>query len=248
LTSVLKRERVLLIVAHPDDEALGAGILLQRNADVHVVFCTSGAPNRFSIWRRAGSPWHYARIREQEARAALEIVHNRRCTFLRFTDGKLYRALPKLYRRLSALLNSWNPGLIVTHAFEYGHQDHDVCSFVSCRLSQDSGIQVQEMPLYYPDPVTGRLVYQTFVNDMGNAELLLATPAELEIKQKMVQAHKSQRAVVAEFDVSREIFRPQLRYDYLRPAIAGRSTMAVSGLPIEQVSAAFRSFLSQTTA
>jgi N-acetylglucosamine malate deacetylase 2 len=241
---VLRRERILLIVAHPDDESLGAGILLQRNANIHVVYCTSGAPNRLSIWRRFGSPWHYARIREREARAALRIAGREEFTFLRFRDGKLYHALPRLNRRLSRIVNRWKPSLVVTHAFEGGHQDHDVCSFLCSRISQNFGIPVQEMPLYHLDVANGGLVYQTFADGMGEAEVLQPTPAEFQTKLKMVGAHKSQSAVTGEFDLSRELFRPQIQHDYLRPATDGASTMAVSELPIDELVAAFRAFRS----
>jgi LmbE family N-acetylglucosaminyl deacetylase len=239
---LFRHDRILLIVAHPDDESLGAGILLQRSRNVYVVFCTSGAPNRSSIWRRFGSPWHYARIREREARTALRIAGNEECAFLRFRDGKLYSVLPKLNRRLSEILNHWEPRLLVTHTFEGGHQDHDVCSFLCSRLSQNFGVPVQEMPLYRPDPATGSLVYQTFAADAGGTECLQPTPAELQTKQKMVAAHESQHAVTREFDLSREFFRPQICHDYMQPATEGVATLAVSGLPSSKLVAAFRAF------
>lgn len=239
---LLRGKRILLIVAHPDDESLGAGILLQRNPNTHVVFCTSGAPHRLSIWRRFGSPWHYARIRENEARAALRIAGIEDFTFLRFRDGKLYRALPKLYGRLAKIVNTWKPLLIVTHAFEGGHQDHDVCSFLCARLSLSFNVPVQEMPLYRPDSGNGHLVYQTFRESNNEGELLEPTSAELQTKQKMVSAHESQGAVTSEFDVARELFRPQLRHDYQRPAAEGASKLAVSGLASDELVAAFRAF------
>ena len=239
----LEGQRILLLVAHPDDESIGAGILLQRNAAVHVVFCSSGAPNRLSIWRRFGSPWHYARIREGEARSALELVGHRTVTFLRCPDGHLYRFLPRIYNRVADILRSWKADLIVTHAFEGGHEDHDVCSFVSSCLSRDTGIQVQEMPLYHPHPDSGSLVYQEFPNALGAVQVCEPTALELENKQKMFEAHKSQRDVLTSFDLSREVFRSQVQYDYLQPAIPTMSRSAVSGLPAGELIHAFQSFL-----
>ncbi|MBV9226483.1 MAG: PIG-L family deacetylase, partial [Acidobacteriaceae bacterium] len=236
-------QRVLLIVAHPDDESIGAGILLQRSTDVQVVFCSSGAPNRFSIWRRFGTPWHYARIRECEARTALKMIHHETFTFLRFQDGKLYRFLPEIYRRVANVLNSWKPDLILTHAFEGGHEDHDVCSFLGHCLARHSGLPVWEMPLYHLDPATGALVYQTFPNELAQAKFLTPTSRELEMKQKMFDAYRSQHAVLNRFDVSREVFRPQIQYDYFRPAIPVMPRIAVSGLPAERLVIAFQSFL-----
>ena len=36
--------KTVVIVAHPDDEAAGCGVLLQRMQDPIVVFATDGAP------------------------------------------------------------------------------------------------------------------------------------------------------------------------------------------------------------
>ena len=238
------RSRILLVVAHPDDESIGAGLLLQRNQNIHVVFCTSGAPNNRFIWRRFGSPWHYARTREREAQAALGIAHHNTFTFLRFRDGKLYRSLPKVYRRLASILEAWQPECIVTHAYEGGHQDHDACSFVSSRLAAVFSTQIQEMPLYHWHPASSRLVYQEFTREADGTEILTPTPIELATKQKMLDAHQSQRIVLKDFNASRELFRPQPQYDYLRPAVPGLSKMAVSDVAAEELIAAFRVFVS----
>jgi LmbE family N-acetylglucosaminyl deacetylase len=40
----LAHKRVLVVVAHPDDETGGCGVLLQRLHQATVVFCTDGAP------------------------------------------------------------------------------------------------------------------------------------------------------------------------------------------------------------
>ena len=63
--------RTLVIVAHPDDETITCGGLLQRMRDPCVVFATDGAPEDAYFWSRFGSRERYAAIREQEAQAAL---------------------------------------------------------------------------------------------------------------------------------------------------------------------------------
>ena len=60
--------RTLVIVGHPDDEAVGCGGLLQRMREPIVLFCTDGAPRDPFFWERYGSREAYARERREEVR------------------------------------------------------------------------------------------------------------------------------------------------------------------------------------
>src|SRR5690349_18666236 len=69
-------EGILLVVAHPDDEVIGAGGLLQRAARAYIVRITDGAPADGDDARAAGFPAReaYAAARRREAAAALAMV------------------------------------------------------------------------------------------------------------------------------------------------------------------------------
>src|SRR4051812_24132471 len=101
--------RTLVIVAHPDDECVAFGALLQRIAEPAVVYCTDGAPLDPYFWQaRYGSREKYADLRRGEARRALETVNVREMRFLandpaaegQFVDQELYRAIPRAVRML----------------------------------------------------------------------------------------------------------------------------------------------------
>src|ERR1051326_5369869 len=47
--------RTLVLIAHPDDEALGCGALLQRVREPVVCFATDGAPLAAKWWQPYGS-------------------------------------------------------------------------------------------------------------------------------------------------------------------------------------------------
>ena len=66
--------KTVVIVAHPDDEAAGCGVLLQRMQDPIVVFATDGAPADSFFWGRYGSRDAYAQLRRDEARRALKLA------------------------------------------------------------------------------------------------------------------------------------------------------------------------------
>src|SRR6516162_10812632 len=61
----------LALVAHPDDEVIVCGALMQRMQRAVVVFATDGAPRRQHFWQQYGSRHAYAAVRRQEARQAL---------------------------------------------------------------------------------------------------------------------------------------------------------------------------------
>ena len=64
----------VVLVAHPDDEVIGFGALLQKMERGIVVFATDGAPRDEYFWKAHGSREEYSRIRRQEAREALAVV------------------------------------------------------------------------------------------------------------------------------------------------------------------------------
>src|SRR4051812_43592222 len=66
--------RTLVLVAHPDDEAVGCGNLLQRMQDPIVVYATDGAPRSKYFWSKYGSRERYAAHRLREAEEALESI------------------------------------------------------------------------------------------------------------------------------------------------------------------------------
>src|SRR5690242_7541613 len=63
--------RTMVLVAHPDDESITCGGLLQGMRKPFVVFATDGAPEDEYFWGKHGSRIAYSRLRQGEARTAL---------------------------------------------------------------------------------------------------------------------------------------------------------------------------------
>src|SRR3954468_15343358 len=80
--------RTLVIVAHPDDEAVACAALLQRMREPHVLFCTDGGPLDPYFWGRYGSRETYSLLREKEARLALKAVGVENVEFLKTRSGE----------------------------------------------------------------------------------------------------------------------------------------------------------------
>lgn len=69
--------RPLIFVAHPDDETLACGGLLQRMDASLIVFATDGAPAYYGFERRFRSLKEYSDVRFQEA--ACVVAHLPNC-------------------------------------------------------------------------------------------------------------------------------------------------------------------------
>ena len=216
-------KRLLVLVAHPDDEALGCGILLQRNSNATVVIATDGAPQDPFFWKRYGSREFYARMRRLEAEKSLQTAGIRDCHFFGIRDQQLFRALPQMLTHLRELLREKPVEAIVSHAYEGGHPDHDSCAFLATVLGEELRIPVFEFPLYRRRAAD--LLTQTFLPAETDPDIraIAGTSVELSRKQQMVQAHESQTESLAIFDFASEAFRPMPIYDFSMPPHLGKT-------------------------
>lgn len=207
-------KRTLVVVAHPDDECIGAGAMLQRIEKPAVVFCTDGGPRDQCFWQRFGSREQYVRVRRHEATLAGQVVGLDRPTFLPIVDQELYLNLAHAHRSLQELVVDLRPQAILTLAYEGGHPDHDCCAFLSHRIGLQHNLSVWEMPLYHR---TSRgPCQQQFLNSTGGSCLRVASP-ELRRKRQMLSCYESQASVLEGFDLSSEFYRRQWPYDFSAP-------------------------------
>lgn len=107
-------ERVLVIVAHPDDADFGAAGTLARwvrdGSRCWLVCCTSGDAGADDA---STDPLELARRREDEQRAAAEVVGYAGVTFLHRPDGALDNDLA-LREQLVRVIRDWRPDAVLT--------------------------------------------------------------------------------------------------------------------------------------
>jgi LmbE family N-acetylglucosaminyl deacetylase len=247
--------RTLLVVAHPDDECIAYGSLLQRMREPYIVYATDGAPQDPYFWGKYGSRQKYAQLRQQEARNALTCVGVKHVEFLAdseglhrasFEDQVLFRNLSQAYDALAEIVERVKPEALATLAYEGGHPDHDSCNLLASELGKAYGIAVWEAPLYHrlPGDETGHVV-QDFVERNGAEEFVMGQPEELERKRAMCAAYPSQGNFLGTFQLEREVVRPLHTYDYTQPAHEGRLNYEAWqwNMTGQQVSDEFRRFL-----
>lgn len=244
--------RTLVLVAHPDDEAVGCGALLQRMSEPVVVFATDGAPRDDYFWKTYGSRLRYSRVRQEEARVALGAVGVNEIEFLGdqatglevFVDQELYRVIPQAMERLGNLIERRRPQALLTLAYEGGHPDHDTCNFLFSILGRRYRLPTWEMPLYFrANP--GDRIFQDFLARNGTEIEVYPTPDEIAAKWRMLTAYPSQSHFLTQFAENSEHFRPMAAYDYTRPPHDGLLNYEAWQWPItgQQVAAEFARYL-----
>ncbi len=227
--------RVLVLVAHADDESVGYGALLQKMREAVVVIATDCAPRDKYFWERFGSRERYALLRRDEARRAMELAKVRELVWLadedgRLEDQRLFLNLTAAYEQLQELVRRVKPEAIATLAYEGGHPDHDSCSVLGWRLGEKFGLPVWEAPLYsrgYEEALAGEAIsagrrfgtqgrgrVQRFICENDEQVVVEIDAEELEIKRAMCAQYASQGDFLQTFDAGREVVRPQVNYMY----------------------------------
>jgi LmbE family N-acetylglucosaminyl deacetylase len=220
--------RTLVIVAHPDDEAVGCGALLQRAREPLLLFATDGSPRDRFFWEKYGSREAYAQLRREEARAALAMIGVERFEFLPpennpqqlFVDQDLFLNIPRALEEITEIVAHVRPEALLTLAYEGGHPDHDTCAFLAWWIAREHALPVWEMPLYHRC-LEGTVVRQEFILPEGDEALFDATLEEVGRKRAALEAYKSQHDTLSQFNPAIERFRPQPAYNFTRPPHPG---------------------------
>jgi LmbE family N-acetylglucosaminyl deacetylase len=224
--------RVTVVSAHPDDETLGAGALLSRLADPWVVCLTDGAPRdpRFVPAGAPRQPTAYARLRRGELRDAMALagVGADRVLQLAAADQGASDDLPGMVNRLTLLLRGLRPQLVITHAYEGGHPDHDGAAFamraVVERLGREEGWSpgLAEMLSYHreEDEVSAARFLPASTDRW--AVTLRLSPRERRLRERMLACFSSRaEALLVLGERGYERFRPAPRYDFTLAPHAG---------------------------
>lgn len=181
--------RILAIGAHPDDlEILCAGTLARYAQKGHqVVMCvaTDGTAGHMAI-----KPPELAQIREQEARAAAEVI-KAEFIWLGFPDELIFNDRETRLAFVDAIRQT-RPDVIITHAPNDYHPDHRVVSslvfdtsFIASLPNIETSLPAHPAvpPLYYMDALAGKGFHPTEYVDISTV---------FETKRRMLACHESQ--------------------------------------------------------
>jgi LmbE family N-acetylglucosaminyl deacetylase len=221
--------RTLVVAAHPDDEVIGAGALLSRAADATIAHVTDGAPvdPRLPDGVRDPERLRYAAAREIELASALMTLGlpPARRIALGLVDQQADAQLGLLVRVLEGLLELLRPDLVLTHAYEGGHPDHDAAALATSvalkrRARAGNGPLLVEMPYYHQEG--GALVMGDFLPPaLPDTIERRLSDADRRLKEELFRCFPSQWEILATFPTGIERFRPAPDYDFEAAPHAG---------------------------
>ncbi len=213
--------RLAMVFAHPDDETIAVGAQLHRLREATLVVVTDGAPRNLADARQHGfdGAASYAVARRQELRSALAVAGcgRMRVVALDIPDQQAAFIMAELARRLARIFVERATEIVLTHAYEGGHPDHDACAFtvrvaVELLARKEHALEIIEAPFYHAEG--GRMAMQRFADSQPPEYAIMLDAAERARKQRMFDAHATQRDMLAQFDLHAERFRPGSPVDF----------------------------------
>lgn len=209
--------RLLVVAAHPDDETIGAGVLMartrQQGGQVRVVIVNTG----IAAWRPGDHAALFAE-RRAETLAALGLagVPSESVTFLGVPDLESGQRLSFIIDHLRAVMRSFQPDGVVVSAWEGAHPDHDLSHFAAVMATEGgTAARIWEFPEYNRRFLkTGRA---GFLQENWPCVDLALTPEEMDLRRAMMACFPSEGPFVRRFGDQPEMLRPLPRYDYRVP-------------------------------
>jgi LmbE family N-acetylglucosaminyl deacetylase len=223
--------QVTFVVAHPDDEVIGAGgTLLPRCPNCAIIHVTDGAPANLRDASSTGfiARHDYSNARRHEAAEALALagISTGQIVDLEVADQQSSFELVDLARLLADRLRRIAPHVVITHPYEGGHPDHDSTAFAvhaarQLLLAEGAPLQLIELTSYHAD--NGTTVSSDFLPHAQCPSITFAlSQAERELKCRMFQCFRTQREVLRWFPVDVERFRRAPCYDFTRAPHEGK--------------------------
>ena len=220
----------MLFAAHPDDESLACGVILQRavgaGAEIRVVYATDGENNPWPQ-RALERKWRlnqmdrerWGKLRRAEAIAALAVlgVDQSAAIFLGWPDQKLSEVLMFESRgaleQLAALVADWAPTHLLVPSISDTHPDHNALGVMTRLISGDyfSGGAKRSMWSYVVHGRSGAF--------FDHAETIEPSALETAAKLRAISCHQTQ------LKLSRKRFFEHAE----RPECFGREMIAADG-------------------
>lgn len=140
-SKLLKKNKILIIAAHPDDEILGCGgtiLKLKEKNNIRVIFLTDGVSARKSNKKMKNK-------RKKECLDLFKYLKLDKPYFLNFPDNQLDKIpLLKIVKKIEKILVNFKPNIIFTHFENCLNIDHQIAykaTITACRPLKKSSVE-----------------------------------------------------------------------------------------------------------
>jgi LmbE family N-acetylglucosaminyl deacetylase/SAM-dependent methyltransferase len=189
LTAPVRSDRLLVLVAHPDDETLGAGGLIASaaaaGARVTIVIASDGEASHLDS--PTHTPTQLGEMRRAEVTQAVSLLNaNAEVKFLGLPDSELAAHVDEITDCVSGC--STEVSIIATTWVGDRHPDHVACAEVGARLAQTRGIHHWQFPIWlwhWGTPESRELTTEPL-------RRLCLDDAAIAAKRNALKAHASQ--------------------------------------------------------
>ncbi len=216
-------KRILIAVAHPDDEIVACAASVARaraaGATVSALYLTNGCIPQTEMWR-----WQRKNYvacvakRRAEAEAVALALGIQPVGWADRPARHLWRNLPDVQHELDAAISLYRPDQLWVPAYEGGNPDHDalnaLCFGFKMRLS------VLEFAEY--NFFGGVARSNVFISSDETVRTITLTPEEQKAKRAALASYKSERGNLSSMRVEQEAYRPIGAYDYNHPPHQGK--------------------------
>jgi LmbE family N-acetylglucosaminyl deacetylase len=220
---LIDNQKIMVVAAHPDDETIAVGGLLQTVPELILIHLTKGVPRDLSYAINADcmSRESYADMRLSELWNAMKFGNIKIGLYANFnlTDQETSFNMAGIAFRLAKFIRDNKPALLFTHAYEGGHPDHDTASFATraalkMLLNENSPIpKLYEFPIY--NNHNDQSLYNTFIPYKEEMGVEIALDEEkIAKKKKMLKQFISQKKIISKMSINTERFRLAPQYDF----------------------------------
>jgi len=208
-------KRILILVAHPDDEVVACAASISRaratGATISTLYLTHGCLAQETLW-----PWqrkNYARIvtaRHSEADAAAKFLGVQPVGWSQRPARYLWRELPQVFNEVDAAIIQYRPDQIWVPAYEGGNPDHDALNAIGYKLTPR--LSILEFAEY--NFFGGKAQTHSFVSSDETTRVVSLSEAEKSAKCTALGLYQSEQGNLSYVGLDQESYRPLALYDY----------------------------------
>ncbi len=217
-----KVKNILFIIPHPDDEIVGACIIIRRflleGKKIHFFFITNGVLSKDNLWfwQKKQYKRNYM-TRRNEMYLSMKELGVTNFSYQDVPTRTLKEIISETHSKIKQIISLKKIDTIFCPAYEGGHQDHDVANYICSKFSDICDIY--EFPEY--NFYKMKINCNTFIDDDKNQNILELTDEEKKFKSNCLKVYRSEKKNLNYITIHKESFRPIKKYDYSKPPHAG---------------------------